>query len=215
MSTLAEAPNIGVDRLGKLASVANHEHGLCFKAAMSMLYHGIAAGEALIEAKSLVGHGGWLRWLAENVNFAETSATSYMQVARHKDFLLGCEDVHTMQTALAKLREEQLTSWSSLTPELARKVHDYAQEHGPNAAAREFGINPSTAQRYAKGLLPQARLERAGKPAPRRPRIGLTDEMIEGLAEWLHSKYGSGDLTDEWRNLAVDALGAAFGVETI
>lgn len=209
MSALAIVPpDTAVDRLASLASVANHEHGLCFKAAMTMLYHGIAAGEALVEAKALVGRGEWLNWLRENMTFSETAATSYMQVARHKDFLLSCEDVHTMQTALAKLRDEKLTSWARLTPELAHEVQDYAQEHGINAAAREFDLNYSTAHRYAHGLLPAARLERAGKPAKRtKPNGEITDDMIERLAEWIRARfYPTTPMTDDIRDMALQGL---------
>ena len=43
----------------------------------------IGLGNCLIEAKSMLAHGEWLDWLAENLNLSERSAQELMQIARN------------------------------------------------------------------------------------------------------------------------------------
>lgn len=45
----------------------------------------IEIGEYLTEAKSILSHGDWLKWLAENVHFSERTAQRYMQLAEFKE----------------------------------------------------------------------------------------------------------------------------------
>ena len=45
----------------------------------------MAAGDALIEAKAKMPHGGWLPWLAEHCKLSERSAQLYMQIARNRE----------------------------------------------------------------------------------------------------------------------------------
>jgi hypothetical protein len=47
----------------------------------------VAAGELLIEAKALVGHGQWLPWLREHCDMPERTAQLYMRLANNKDDL--------------------------------------------------------------------------------------------------------------------------------
>jgi hypothetical protein len=46
------------------------------------LRHATEAGRLLLEAKSAVGHGGWLPWLKENCGLSERTAQVYMRLAR-------------------------------------------------------------------------------------------------------------------------------------
>jgi hypothetical protein len=69
---------LGGNRLVVLAGQIKLAHAN----AESAVQHGIRAGEALIEAKSLLDHGAWLPWLAANVGFSERTAQAYMRVAR-------------------------------------------------------------------------------------------------------------------------------------
>jgi Protein of unknown function (DUF3102) len=54
-------------------------------AARTTLASAIAAGEALIEAKGLVEHGGWLPWLKEHVDIGERQAQNYMRLAKRRE----------------------------------------------------------------------------------------------------------------------------------
>ena len=44
----------------------------------------VEIGEYLTEAKGVLSHGEWCRWLAENVHFSERTAQRYMQLAEFK-----------------------------------------------------------------------------------------------------------------------------------
>lgn len=75
--------------LGTLAETANREHELVLEAGTAMVAHAIKAGEALLKAKELVGHGGWERWLVENLSeHSLTTPRLYMRLARHRDQVL-------------------------------------------------------------------------------------------------------------------------------
>lgn len=47
-----------------------------------MLEAAISIGNGLIEAKELVGHGEWEKWLEEKVDFSQSKANKYMKIAR-------------------------------------------------------------------------------------------------------------------------------------
>jgi phage N-6-adenine-methyltransferase len=67
-----------VDRLEQLAAAANRAHRDGVRAA-------IAAGKALLEAKQLLPHGHWGKWIKEHCDFSERAAQMYMQAARHPE----------------------------------------------------------------------------------------------------------------------------------
>jgi hypothetical protein len=53
----------GNNRLPVLASEIRKAHDEATAAQRKTLAHAMEAGQRLIEAKALVGHGGWLPWL--------------------------------------------------------------------------------------------------------------------------------------------------------
>jgi hypothetical protein len=75
---------------GRLLDLANRiktEHAAIGAAFKRALVPAIAAGEALNEAKGLVGHGQWLSWLEGNCQIAERTAQLYMKLASGKSVL--------------------------------------------------------------------------------------------------------------------------------
>jgi hypothetical protein len=60
----------------------------------------IEAGERLLEAKDLVGHGQWLPWLKEHCGVSERTARDYMRLAEHKDKIGSAADL-SIRAALA------------------------------------------------------------------------------------------------------------------
>jgi hypothetical protein len=70
------------NRLPMLAVEIRKAHADVQEAAKTAAQRAIEAGHALIEAKELVDHGGWLPWLRENCALADRTARLYMQVAR-------------------------------------------------------------------------------------------------------------------------------------
>jgi len=74
--------NSGNNRLPILASEIRQAHADGQEAAQTAAERAIVAGHALIEAKQLVGHGGWLGWLREDCALAERTAQLYMRIAK-------------------------------------------------------------------------------------------------------------------------------------
>jgi hypothetical protein len=77
----------------EIAYRINEEHSRAFGKAKDALSHARAAGELLIEAKSLLKHGEWGNWLTENVAFTDRTAQSYMRLARNWESLSKNETI--------------------------------------------------------------------------------------------------------------------------
>lgn len=75
------------NRLPVLAASIKTEHDGCLAAMRQSLSHALAAGDMLVEAKSLVGHGEWLPWLAENCPIPTRTAQLYMRLAKHRELI--------------------------------------------------------------------------------------------------------------------------------
>jgi hypothetical protein len=56
-------------------------------ATISLVWHALTAGDALLAAKEKVPHGGWLKWLKAECNLSEDRAERYMRVARGRGAL--------------------------------------------------------------------------------------------------------------------------------
>jgi hypothetical protein len=80
----------GNNRLPVLAAEIVTAHDGARAAAKASLASAMLAGDRLIEAKAMLGHGEWLPWLAANVPFSERTASRYMRLARHRDQLETC-----------------------------------------------------------------------------------------------------------------------------
>lgn len=53
------------------------------------LNYAIYAGECLIKAKALCGHGKWLEWRDREINHSVRTSQTYMKFAEHKEFILA------------------------------------------------------------------------------------------------------------------------------
>jgi Protein of unknown function (DUF3102) len=73
------------ERLSQLADMIRASHKWALKHVAETVTRAALAGEHLIEAKRLVGHGQWLPWLRDNCSMSERTAQLYMRVARNKD----------------------------------------------------------------------------------------------------------------------------------
>lgn len=70
--------------LAELAAWIGAEHQAGEVSAAKGVGHFRRAGEALLKAKALVGHGKWLKWLKANVSFSQQTANCYMRLAAAK-----------------------------------------------------------------------------------------------------------------------------------
>jgi hypothetical protein len=94
---------VQIDALAELANKINAEHNQSELAGRKCLEHCRKAGEALLEAKKKVGHGGWLPWLKANVKFSYRQASRYMRVAENWSKL---DTASNLRDALRLLTEE-------------------------------------------------------------------------------------------------------------
>jgi Protein of unknown function (DUF3102) len=73
--------------LADLAACIRSEHEAVCQSARQTLQHAIKAGELLLEAKRLVGHGPWSQWLDEHCDVSQRSAQAYMRLAKNRTVL--------------------------------------------------------------------------------------------------------------------------------
>jgi hypothetical protein len=71
-------------RLDQLAAAIKRDHAACEALARRSLERALAAGEALLEAKRLLQHGGWLPWCRQ-LGVPQRSAQVYMKLASNRD----------------------------------------------------------------------------------------------------------------------------------
>jgi len=83
------ALQVNSNRLPIIASSINDHLAAAEQATKRGLEHAIAAGALLIEAKSLVDHGGWLPWLEANCRVGVRQAQTESALGR----LLGRGEV--------------------------------------------------------------------------------------------------------------------------
>ena len=81
MSTMALMANTP---LGELTDRINEEYRACRNAADTALDHALAAGDLLIEAKSLCRHGEWRAWVENYFEGSSRLASSYMRLASNR-----------------------------------------------------------------------------------------------------------------------------------
>lgn len=80
---------LAVSQLAKLASEINEAHDLCNQAFKHTLNHAIVAGEKLIGAKKICGHGNWLEWHKKYINHDIRTSQTYMGIAKYKEYILS------------------------------------------------------------------------------------------------------------------------------
>lgn len=73
--------------LGALATELNHHFRSAEQHARSAVEHALEAGRLLTEAKALIDHGGWGRWLEDNFEGSARTARAWMQLHRERDKL--------------------------------------------------------------------------------------------------------------------------------
>lgn len=78
------APNNSTSKasLATLAKKINQQHRAAEQALSEGVSHALEAGKLLLQAKTLIGHGGWGKWLKSNCKVTERTAQIYMKLAR-------------------------------------------------------------------------------------------------------------------------------------
>ncbi len=152
--------------LEALAAQINAEHRACEASLSRGLEHALNAGRLLLEAKTRLKHGGWLKWVREQCTMPPRLVQKYMQLARawpglqeanaprvaHLSFREALKLVGTVTQDLAALppaqqeravsladRGEERSIWSAMTrvQAEARKKQDEAHPATLTAASPE------------------------------------------------------------------------------
>jgi hypothetical protein len=172
------------DHEAELTRAINDEHNACRRAGASMVRHAIRCGEMLIEAKGMVGHGGWLDWLAEHFDGSEDTAQLYMRLARHRAELLEPKTGHvrfsTLRAALAAVAP-------SRKPDVASSDEPDGGRDGDQNEAEEItaGKANGTLPEPRRGAEREAELTQTADPAApvREPEVALPEGHDEGRDE--------------------------------
>ena len=113
--------------LASLAEDINSEFALTCETMKKGIEHALKVGGLLLQAKSLVGHGGWHNWVVNNCDFTTRTASNYMALARHPDMfksetvsdltlrgmldIVHAKDTETKVVEREKLGEGRRFSW--------------------------------------------------------------------------------------------------------
>jgi hypothetical protein len=123
---VTEASIIPPAGVAGLAARIRAEHEAAQSAMRTAVAHAVEAGKLLIEAKKLVGHGGWLAWVKENCAFSDRTAQGYMRLATHMPRL---DEANAQRVAGLSLREA-LASVSTSASVLAPMAPDARRDTG-------------------------------------------------------------------------------------
>jgi hypothetical protein len=90
-------------RLGRLPGLIAAAHGEVLAACRTTLDRARRVGDLLREAKRLIGHGNYTRWVGENVPFSHRTAQDYMRISTRWAEVQGL--ANTRATAFLGLQE--------------------------------------------------------------------------------------------------------------
>jgi Protein of unknown function (DUF3102) len=153
------------------------------RADQDIVRHAMDAGDALLEARDQVRHGGWKTWLDLNCKLRVRAAQEYMQIARHREMLSNAQRAAhlSLRAALALINRNnggppapkkpppslRARAWSDATPEQRQQfIQDIGIKSLLAALPRAFRteIERRTAGRRA-GADNGARTPLVGTPA--------------------------------------------------
>lgn len=136
--------------LEDLATTANREHVLCGQSLRAGLSHSVTAGEALLTAREIVGHGRWIKWIADNFVGGLSTARRYMRCAEHRERLTSDMTVHDAITVLAGLETTALKPHAEHPHGRREQAIGLVRDEGfpIAAAAREVGAAYGSVQRW-------------------------------------------------------------------
>jgi len=178
-------------RLAEITGELGARHAAFETALGQALEHAFRAGELLIEAKALVPHGGWLRWLEENFAGSERTAQGYMQLASESDPRLvadlgvrGALAALAAPTTPATLDDGQPAEPGAPSAiDLLREEGGLELEHAGAELAQEDAH---------RNHFPRAGVERATwsqiQGSAKAAERALEVQRIRGLADWSYAE---------------------------
>jgi hypothetical protein len=171
------------NRLPILAAEISAAHDAAIKAAESAVGHAIQAGQKLIEAKSLLGHGQWLPWLHQ-IGIEPRSAQRYMRLAKVPN---ASSVTHLgIAAALDAIAIHHAPKEPESEPPWRRPLED---------GEIEFPLADVTfrPELYPRSSVPQDIVERYVSLLPYLPAIEINQrqEIIDGYLRYLAHKQAS------------------------
>lgn len=106
-----------------MAVRANKYHAEARSASQSMIVAIWYSGTALNEARALVKHGHWDKWLAKNFDGDQSTAWRYMHVARNRARVQDLDPNLSLRATLNSIRVEQHED-EALTLDIPQRDHD-------------------------------------------------------------------------------------------
>jgi hypothetical protein len=111
----------------------------------------MVCGDALIEAKAKVPHGGWLPWLADNCDMSERSAQLYMRIAKNRNaieakYASGVADLTLNQAAALMFLSSEAKQLFAFIAELrnttsSEEVVQLCLDHGVGVVSTDYDPN--------------------------------------------------------------------------
>lgn len=195
-------------------SILEHHRAIQGHARLT-LEHVIACGEDLAQARSIVPKGQWQAWASENVGLNKATVGMYQRIATFSDELRSA-GIDGIQAARDYVRDHDLTvsisnTGRAIRPEIVLEIRKLSEQGlTQRKIAEEVGVYRKTVGRIQRGERHSE--PRKHNPRLRRKQVAIDDDMIEGMALWLCAAFDQfpQDVTDEVRNLALEALGSAF-----
>lgn len=161
-----------VRSLEDLAGTANREHAAAEDAARTWLEHAVAAGSALLEARSRVEPGGWARWVEDNIEFSYTTIREYMRVAKHPEQAQGASE-KTRRGVLSHISSLPAASsgvWRSTEEDRQYAAERVSEGASLRTVAEEIGVTSDTINSWVNPEVRKRRAERHRKRQLRRRR---------------------------------------------
>ena len=139
-----------------LAMEIKNEHQLALTNWESVVEHAIRIGELLLEAKKMVGHGGFMSWVEANCPFKHGMGLIYMNMAKHKSALSNSQEIKNLTlTGALKLLTDGRSS--------KKQVEITQCEPGPQPAGQTMHVKG-----YGQGQAPRDPGEDDGGTIPPR-----------------------------------------------
>lgn len=142
-------------QLLSLAKRVRAEHKATEIAVTRSLEHALAAGDLLIEAKQLIGHGQWLPWLAKHCDLPDRTAQLYMRCARERILI---EQAAIKSATVADLTLRNATSLLAKSPPKPKTtVRSEAQARASKQSAaahdQDSGLGDDAQTVWRRGLM--------------------------------------------------------------
>ena len=173
-----------IPSLADIAVKINAETNAAETHARSAMQHALAAGSLLVQAKALVAHGDWQRWVEANCTIAIRTASAYMRLATRIEAL---PDPERQRVADLAVRDAiRAISTSPETPPGARGYLECRRRDEMTLTASAFNAG-ATALRYAARKLELSNRLKAQRAKSLRAKLQAAIDAIAALVAEVQS----------------------------